>query len=316
MRRILSCLLLLWAAACVEELDPPAYGVYQVNGLVAEVTGQLITPAGTSTLSMVLPRTAFSGPSSQPDFVTSPSVPTCFATSFSDASPPGGNDIDGGDLVFANLRPTDSFDVIDVSGNTGTATIRNPITCTQIDDDPFYQAGTQPLETDIRHNCDSPALGAYDPRQTIFGPGTSVTISATGGTQSGAFVASGLLPPPALSPTESFDLNAVDTRGPITAQWIPVEAPLALVEIIATRADGFGVQILCLELMSTGQVTIPDGALALAPEPTAGPPPLGNFVTVITSMAAVNSATSNEGWGTYLVGVGRGRFGTSILVAP
>ena len=315
MRRLL-CLALLSGAACVDETFPPSFGVYQVSGLVAEVTGETLdaTFTGTVPAGLLLARTAFSGPLSQPDFITSSAIPNCLATAFTGEDPAGGNEIDAGDLSFDGLSPTASpLFVQDILDTTPTpeevVLIQTGINCVQGPDD-FADPGAVPPETGLRHDCGLPSLAAFDPRQSFLGPGTSLVVSATGGSQSGAFAAPALTPPPVLFPTANFNLLAVDTRQPVVAEWIPVAAPLAMIEIVAVRADRVGAQILCLELMTSGRREIPAGALALAPEPTPTAP-----VVVFTSVAAVNFETRDEGWGSYVVGLGRGRFGSSLMLA-
>ncbi len=326
--RFFACLSLLFVSvSCVDELDPPAYGVYQVYGLVAEVTGGLkpdpTLPSVTSTVTTFLIRTAFSGPLSQPDFITSPTVPQCLASTFVlQEDPPGGNEIDAGDLTFSGLQPTDaSLNVVEFLDQTPEfTTLPNPVTCVQADD-PFYPPPgvANPLaETDIRHVCNDGRINLqYVPFRsdaTAFGPGTSVTVTTDGGGQAGSFQSNPILPPPVLLAAPGFDLGAVDPRQGITVRWTPVEAPLVLIEVIATRlSDGVGAQILCLEPMTSLQKTIPDGALALLPSPELT---ATGFVTVVANIAAVNVDSNNEGWGTYLVGVGRGSFGMNYLFAP
>ena len=330
MRRFISLLLLLAPLSCVDELDPPAFGVYQVLGVVAEVKGEAVVAdeffrTSTVAAGLVFARTAFSGPSSLPDFLSSPIVPNCLGTAFTNENPPGGNDIDAGNLTVSGLRPSAGFLTYELGAQPSTAVpLSSPITCAQIED-PFYTpAPGRPVETDIRHACDVPTLGTFDPRLTIFGPGTTVTFTGGGGTQAGSWASNPIEPPPRLSPAPGTSL-VTDPREGITVQWTPVNAPFALIEIVASRADGVGAQILCLEPMTSGQKTIPEEALALVPEPQFTGMLPGNFVTVITSIAAVAPSTSpgasdfpyvNEGWGTYLVGLGNGSFGMNLLVAP
>ena len=331
MRRLISLLLLLGPLSCVEELDVPAYGVFQVLGVVAEVKGEAVVAdelfrTSTVAAGLVLTRTAFSGPTSQPEFLSSAVVPNCLATVFTNENPAGGNDIDSGNLDISGLRPSAGFLTYELGADPTTAmSLASPITCAQIED-PFYSPGQGgPPESNIRHACDVPTLGTFDPRLTIFGPGTSVIFSSGGGTQAGPWMSAPIEPPPPLQPAEGTSLAAVDTRQGVTVQWTPVDAPYVLIEIVARRADGVGAQILCLEPMTSGQKTIPDGALARAPMPEFTGALPGNFVTVITSIAAVRPSTNvddpdfpyvDEGWGTYLVGVGNGSFGMNLLVAP
>ncbi|MEL7371770.1 MAG: hypothetical protein AAFN74_22790 [Myxococcota bacterium] len=303
-------LLLLSGVACVEETDPPSFGVFQVSGLIAEVEGFVLAgPPGMmqpTPGNLVLARGSFGGPTSLPTFIDSPTPPNCLANSIVPTKPPGGNATDGGNLVFTGLQPTPGGMYLDLSSQTPSE-LRATVTCVQ-GADPTASPG----ETGLRHVCDIPQTAFLGSPQTAFGDAAGITISATGGSQSGPFTSSPIAVPPVITATGTFNLNAIDPRQGITAQWIPTTAPLVLIEVIATRGEGAaltGAQILCLAPMPFGQQSIPQGALDLVPGPSATEP-----VSIITSIAAVNFEQSSEGWGTYLVGVGRGQFGLSVLL--
>lgn len=335
MRRMSSLSLLVTVSAlfaCEDGLDTPAFRVYSVSAVVAEVEGvlPLVTTSTSLQVKLLLTRAAFSGPFSSPAYVSSRTVPNCLATTFTSTVPPGGNAIDAGDLSFVGLRPTvpgaptAPVTLVDInSARQPVSELTTPIVCQQIDD-PFYDpilAVEQ--QTDIRHVCSVPTVGLIrEPGATVFGAGTEVTITASGGSQSGAFSVGGLAPPPTLQPAGGFNLSAIDPREPVVAEWpVPdprftdpdAPEPLALIELLAVRADGTeGTQILCLEFISEGRKEIDQEALDLVPLPDRDHPATPTLITA--SLAAVNFATADFNWGRYLVGVGRGSVGQSLIL--
>ena len=301
MRRIFWIALLI-PLACVEGVDPPAFGVYQVSGIVAELDGFGVGPTGPGPGRMLLVRTALSGPTSQPDVVTSTMIPYCIASAFTLAKLPGGNSTDGGDVVFGGLQPTmpgvmvrDQLTMIDVP-------VGNSITCAQGED-----STASPGESGIRHQCNVPTVGFIAAPEAAVAEGT-ITVSAAGGSQVGAFTSMPLEVPEVLTATGAFDVRAVDPRAGVLVEWSTVNAGLVLVELLAFRSDGVGGQVLCLELMSAGRIQMSEEILLRLPMPT---PTDG--VDLFTSLAAVNADTADEGWGTYIVGAGRGTFGLTRL---
>ncbi|MEM7676674.1 MAG: hypothetical protein AAF449_11795, partial [Myxococcota bacterium] len=235
----------------------------------------------------------------------SPTLPNCTASAIRGTKLPGGNAIDGGNLLFQGLQPTAGM-YVDLGSGT-TSELRATVTCLQ-GEDPTASPG----ETGILHACDVPTLGFLAAPQAAFGA-NPITVSATGGSQSGEFTSNPIAVPPVLTATGAFNPGAVDPRQGITAEWIPTpEAPLVMIEVIAIQGSGAtltGVQVLCLDFMATGRKVFPQGALALAPAPSLTEP-----VTVVTSLAALNFENGDEGWGNYIVGVGRGTFGINVLL--
>ena len=306
MRRVWAFLVLA-PLACVEKVDPPALGLFQVSALIAELDGGVLLSGMPVPGKLLLVRNALVGPTSLPEFVDAPSVPYCIGSSFPPEKPLGGNALSGGDLIFSGLRPSAMGDLVDLIRQTSSP-LRDTVTCSEVADE-TASAG----ETGLRYTCDVPTL-AFLPGVPVpaapFGAGTNISIAATGGRQVGAFMTAPIEVPPVLTATGTFDLRTVQPSLGVTAQWSPVNAPLVLIEILALRDDGAGAQILCLEIMTAGQKQIPAGALELVPATTdmAG-------LTVFTSLAAVNFETADEGWGSFIVGVGRGTFGVNV-VAP
>ena len=332
MRRLLCLIMLIAPMACDEEANPPAYGVYSVSGVLMDVAGVFPTETGTMAAGLVLARAAYSGPLSRPDFLTTPSVPNCLANTFTREVRPGGNAIDGGSLTF-NYSVPSGFQVFNVEQeqarlaqilpliltgreeqipqalrNRVEDDLNSPAVCNQVDDD-----FSSPGETGLRHECNLTSLpGYFGAPYSVLGQGASVTISSSGGSQAGAFSVGPLSPPAGIQTTGSFNLFNVDPRGPVLVQWTPLDRldQVAVIEIIATASQsGNGVQILCIEPITAGQRQIPQGALDLVPALQSG-----EALSVVTSIAAVQFETSDEGWGSYNIGVGRGLFGLSTWV--
>lgn len=288
-------------AGCVEPLDVPAYGVYQVYGLVAEADGVLLGPSGPLESRVAFVRTAFAGPRSVPDYLDGVAPPLCLGSILDPNKPPGGNSLEAGVLEFRGLGTTM---VVDFADPQSVVPVNGTTSCSPRED-VFREAG----ETGIRYVCEMPNV-ALVPR------GTSVlnqqaVVSTAGGVDIGAFTSRPVETPPTLTASGAFNLFAIDPSA-IVAEWVPVAAPLALIEVIAQLADGsIGAQILCLEPMSSGRKVIPPAALELIPAVQSPANPL----LIITTLAAVNVDSSpDEGWGGYLVGVGRGSVGMSCRI--
>ncbi len=307
MRRILWLLLML-PIACDEGVDPPALGVFQVSGIIAELDGFGVTASGPGPGRLLLVRSAFTRPAAPPDFIDSTSVPNCVGYAFTLANLPGGDSTSGGDLTFSGLSPTmpngtvrDQILMVDVPLPT------TPV-CAEVPD-----TTGEPGSSGIRHECNVPSVGFMGVPLSAFGDGASITISGGGGSQIGAFTSLPLPVPPVLTASGAFNLFNVVPADGVVAEWSEVPAPLVLIEILAFRDDGAGAQILCIDVMTAGQKEIPSAALALVPPPT----PTEGLLNVFTSLAAVNFDTGDGGWGTYFVGVGRGTFGlTQIPPSP
>ena len=288
-------------AGCVEPLDVPAYGVYQAYGLVAEAQGVIPGPFGPFAGRIALVRSAFGGPRSRPDFVDGVTPPNCLGFVLDPNRPPGGNALEAGTMRFDGLREATVSDLANLA-NGVPVDVPGSTRCFPTEDS--FRA---PGETGVRYQCEMPRVGVLNTPARLIDPGGEVVISVSGGADIAPFRSRGLRAPPVLTAAGSFDLTAVNPAS-IVAEWMPAEAPLVLIEIIAQRSDGSaGAQILCLEPMPSAQKALPTGALALIPSPTDATPLL-----IITTIAAVNFESSrDEGWGGYLVGVGRGSMGVS-----
>lgn len=290
---------------CVEPLDVPAYGVYQAYGLVVEAKGLLPGPAGPSLGRIVLARFVLSGPRSPPDFVDDGTPPNCLGFVLDPSKPPGGNSLEAGTVRFQGLDETQVRDFADPT-NGVLVDVPGATLCFPVGD-PFRGPG----ETGVRYRCELPRIGVLTPSAHLIQPDGRVVIGVSGGSDIASFTSRGLSTPPVLAATEDFDLTAVNPDS-IVAEWLPAAAPLVLIEVIALPEDGSaGAQILCLEPMFSGRKVIPDAALALIPKPAGD-----TRLLIITTIAAVNfDSSTSEGWGGYLVGVGRGSVGVSCRFA-
>ena len=187
-----------------------------------------------------------------------------------------------------------------VDANTGTIAVAqtpDPVECNRIQpeglDDSLYTCAPAPL------------LGVVAAGDLID-DNTQMRFRVAGSDIIGSVDAGPIAAPPTLEPTESFDafMRDFDPKTEVVAEWIPNEADLAVVEIIARLNDNSRVaQILCLEPMQNGRVTIPAAAMSFVPEAESPFNPL----IIITSVLAVNTARDDRaGWGGYLSGLGRG----------
>ena len=303
---------------CVEGVSPPALGVFSITGLVVEVDGILpnITGSTTSSASILLTRVSFARPFPPPSYLDGLTPPNCTGVEFTTAKLPGGNATDGGNMTFAGLQPTVSPTVLVDLLNPMMAmtSLTGDIVCSQGPDD-----SASPGESNIRHDCNVPTFALLaQPMASVFGPGTSVNISVTGGSETGDFSVQGLPAPAPLRPAGAFNPNAIDLLRPVIVEWTPIAdpgQPLAMIEILAVQQDATGrsAQILCFEPMASGRKEIPAGALALIPTPTPSAPAP---VLLNTSIAAVTVVPGSEGWGSYLVGIGRGTIGQTVVALP
>ena len=69
-------------------------------------------------------------------------------------------------------------------------------------------------------------------------------------------------------------------------------------------------QVLCLEPANSRSKQIPDGARAVLPKPSGQ-----DFLVMMTSVIGLTVAQDKKGWGSYLVGAGRGSMGISCRMA-
>jgi hypothetical protein len=137
---------------------------------------------------------------------------------------------------------------------------------------------------------------------------TRVNVGMAGGTQIGQFVENDIASPPPLAP--AFDLQTISPDA-IDVSWEPTGARWVMVEVLAQLMDGSAqAQVLCLERGEAGHKQLSEEALALLPDASDTNP-----LFIQTSAAALELRESYEGWGSYMVGIGRGFFGMSCHIS-
>jgi len=170
---------------------------------------------------------------------------------------------------------------------------------------------------------------------------TTLDVTVAGGENIGPFSVEAIGPPKMVVPEDSFDLNQIDPRHTTIAAWKSTNADWVMVEIFAqvipenTMPDPLTIfellmekdsakqqalqqklavrpqprqlaQVLCLEPASSKTKEIPSGALAVIPKPADG-----EVLVMMSTVMGLKMKQSAAGWGSYMVGLGRGSFGVS-----
>lgn len=293
------------AQGCASDVsDPPHYGVYLAFLTLADVQGEVRLPTlecAAQPIRASWLRPFIVGPDLAPDFMDQGAPPFCMAFQWDANGAPNLNAADAGVIsVEGHNRPMSVPFSFDPSAATAPTSIPEAIDCTRVDN---------PVNGLKSYACNS------DPMRMILGDliddDSAVTIRASGGTNIGDFTASDLRAPTAVEPEDGFDLGHIDVDAPLTARWKATEANTVLIELFAQTVDPMGQpqsfgQVLCMSPGNASSKIIPSDALAVLPRATGS-----NALFIQTTLVGTNLSTSDEGWGHFMVGAGRGATGLS-----
>lgn len=287
--------------------DPPDYGVYLVFLTLADVQGEVRLPTAECAAQPIRAswlRPFVVGPDLSPDFMDRGAPPFCMAFRWDADGAPNLNAADAGTISIQghSLPMSVPFSFDPSAAPQQPTSIPSEIDCTRVDN---------PINGLMSYACNS------DPMRMILGDliadDTAVAISASGGAHIGGFTASNLRAPPTVEPSNGFDLGHIDIDAPLIASWAPTDANTVLIELFAQTVDPMGRpnafgQVLCMSPSSTGSKAIPSRALEVLPRAEGT-----NVLFVQTTVVGTNLSTSDEGWGHFMVGAGRGKTGLSCV---
>lgn len=304
----LCAVLLPLLSACTEDAEyPPAYGAYMAVVALGDVSGRLSWGPAQGQETDPFGRAAWLrqfvvGPDLQPDYMDQGIPPFCMAFRWAAGGGPQINAADAGELRISGYEAAQQF-AWGVNPPPSPTDLPTQITC--------QHRPTTGSQDQFSYDC------SLDPMVGLTGPlltdDSRLSLSARGGANVGAFSESEIEPPAAPQLTSaSFDLNQLDLRTDVVARWENTTADTMLIEIYAQVIDTaapeqapseFG-QVLCMEPATSGQKQIPPEALAVLPIASGSEAVMFQSVVLAASLRQ-----SREGWGSYMVGGGRGVLG-------
>lgn len=292
---VLGATVLFSSACSVDRPDPPEYGLYFAFAMHAQAHG-LLDP-GLPAIDIQYNRIINAGPELTPDRQEGAAPPFCMAFTFSSTVPPALINGDAGTIIFDGFEDAQMQDLTMGPVPRPPEPVPSPVECNIID-----LAGTKP------YSCApvTPIMMAPPGSTPWITDDTRMDITMTGGEHIGAFTETGIASPVPLEP--AFDYATL-TPDSITVSWEETEAEWVMVEVLGQLISGAAqAQILCLERGSVGSKTISPAMLELLPTPTATDP---LFIQV--SGTAHTLRSEYKGWGSYMVGIGRGFFSQSCF---
>jgi hypothetical protein len=285
---------------CLEErANPPHYGAYLAAVLAGELDGRVSSgpPTGTDPSARASwLRTLMVGPDLKPDFSDGSAPPFCMALRWSVAQgAPKLNAADAGKLSISG-HASARWVPWGVNPPPAPKALPTTIECTR---GLHFATGMQVYGCTV-----DPQVGLAE---SWLPDTTELKVEVAGGAQIGAFEAK-LKPVAPLRPEASFDLNQIDPTA-VTAAWQSTSASLVAIEIYAQLVSASGTpselaQIFCLEPAASRSKTIPAKALAVLPKPTGD-----SLLMLQTTLLGLEHRLTDEGWGSALVGAGRGTLG-------
>jgi hypothetical protein len=257
-------------------------------------------------------------PTIKPDFIDKPTPPNCTAYRWAASGQKNASAWDAGKLTItghqtgATVVYLDGDDVgtgctpacaaTEYCNKDGTCGNLTPLPAS-IECD-RKQIGTTGLYT---YDCGLPSTTVL-PAGSMFDANTKMDVSAAGGADVGAFSETGI--DPGEAPNVTTNLFTLDPKNGIKIEWdTSVSAHLAVIAIKARLADNSEfTDITCSAAAMIGSQDIPQGALDKLPTPTATNP-----LIMQVAVSGVKLKGTNQTWGAYKVGAGKGVFGVSIV---
>jgi len=251
-------------------------------------------------------RTLVVGPDLQPDYLDQGIPPFCMAFRWPADGVPNINAADAGKITIEGHGAPKHF----------TWGVQPPPTPEDTPSTISCARGPIPDTSLHAYQCSiDPVVGLVG---SMIEDETELSIAAAGGEHIGAFSETGLKAPRAVTPAGTFDLNQVDLSNGVVAQWLAEDADTVLIELFAQLIDGATpgrppsefAQVLCLEPAKNGRKELPAGALSVLPQPSGA-----QALMIQTSLVGTQLRQSAAGWGSSMVGAGRGTFGITCRTA-
>lgn len=236
----------------------------------------------------------------KPDFVDAPAPPNCVAYKWTKTKGPNQTAYNAGKVSITNhLEP------MYVDGNATTSAdagapvpkqIPKTIDCTRTS----LPGGA------FTYTCGLPALPVLVSGDLLT-DATLIDYTVAGGADIPAFTLKGLKPAPQAKPKSTTKLYDIDPSKAVKIEWETTAAMFVSIDISAMLKDGseFG-RITCVTLAMLGSKTIPTGALAILPKPSATNP-----LIITTAVMGVGLKQTTGTWGSANAVAGRGTFGVS-----
>jgi hypothetical protein len=297
-----------------ERADPPAYGAFLAFSVAGEAgpAGSPLDPP----LQQIWLRSFFAGPdlSMRADYIQQTARSFCMAFSWAASEQvPNIDMVSAGTLTITGHESVGFTTWPPPPDGSEAGQIPSSLACDRVEiDSDRSVVACPPLEQ---------ANGVV-PGSNWLTDESAMTLSVSGGANIGAFREEGIKVPRAPAPAGSFDLNAVDPLAGVTAAWGSTSASHVVVELFAQVVDAAKLaggqidaselaQIICMEPAASRSKAIPEGALASIPQPADN----SELLVIQTVLLGANVTQRAEGWGQYMVGAGRGTFGTTCRVA-
>jgi len=273
---------------------------YTALVIAAEAVGPPMGPGAPNAIAMIL-RAQFETPdltgTIKPDFIDSPAPPNCIGYKWQQGAGPNRTDADAGKLTIKGHNQVQYVDVNDPT--KPPAQLPATIECTRV------PLGTSGLHT---YDCGLPQatglLGSW------IGDNTALELSAAGGADVAAYTVKNLKSPPPIQLKSTTELDKLDPAN-IKIEWEQTTAPVVGILFIASLQDESEfAQIMCTQIGTAGNKTIPQGALALLPTPTATNP-----LILQTMVMGANLIATMESWGQAMSVMGRGVFNVTCRLS-